>query len=139
MPTDSKTFISETVRLRDNMTAEQRFAAVIDSMRQALTELAVDEFHAPRFTWRPRAFWDYWVGRWRDGFQPHESCLKMRLRCAQALDEVAEITGQHWRGLNRVNPVRPQFSPYRRERDAVVTNSRGDDPARNKGFRPRLK
>jgi hypothetical protein len=134
-----KAFISETVRLRDNMTAEQRFAAVIDTMRQALTELAVDEFHAPRLTYRPRAFWAYWLGRWRDGLQPHESCVRMRMRCAQALDEVAEITGQHWRGLNRVNPVRPLFSPYRRERDEVVTNSKGRDPEKDPSFRPRLK
>src|SRR5277367_6913843 len=109
------------------MTAEQRFAAVIDSMRQALTELAVDEFHAPRFTWAPRAFWGYWRGRLRDGLQPHQSCVRMRMRCAQALDEVAEITGQHWRGLNRVNPVRPKFSPYRRERDEIITRADGKD------------
>jgi hypothetical protein len=134
-----KTFISETVRLRDNMTAEQRFAAVIDCMRQALVELAVDEFNAPRFSWAPRAFWAYWLARFRDGLQPHSSCLKMRLRCAHSLDEVAEITGQQWRGLNRVNPMRPKFSPYRRERDEIATRADGKDVDSDSSIRPRVR
>jgi len=109
------------------MTAEQRLAAVIDCMRQALVELAVDEFYPPRFTWAPRAFFTYWRNRFQDGFQPHRSCMKMRLRSAVALDEAAEITGQQWRNLNRVNPVRPRFSPYRRERDEIATRADGKD------------
>jgi hypothetical protein len=106
--------VTETMRMRDGLTAEQRFAAVIDVMRQALTELAVDEFTAPRLTWAPRSWLTYWRDRWRDKFRPHASCFKMRSRAARALDEVSEIVGQPWRGLTRVSPVRPAFSPYKR-------------------------
>jgi hypothetical protein len=99
--------------MRDSMSSEQRLAAVIDVMRGCLTELAVDEFNAPALTWAPRSWFAYWKDRWQDSFQPHTSCMKMRSRAARALDEVGEIIGQPWRGLHRVNPVRPKFSPYR--------------------------
>lgn len=102
------------MRLRDSMTAEQRFAAVIDVMRQTLEEIAVDEFYVPRPTWAPRAWLAYWRDRWRDSFRPHRSCMRMRSGAARALDEIAEITGQPWRGLTRVTPVRPRLSPYKR-------------------------
>jgi hypothetical protein len=106
--------VTETVRMRDSMTAEQRFAAVIDVMRQALTRMALDDFHAPRLTWAPRSWGIYWLDRWRDSFRPHSSCRRMRLTAARALDEVAEIVGQPWRGLTRVTPVRPPASPHQR-------------------------
>jgi hypothetical protein len=109
--------VTETMRMRDSMTAEQRFAAVIDVMRQALTEIAVDEFYAPRLTWAPRSWLVYWRDRWSDSFRPHRSCQKMRSRAARALDEIAELVGQPWRGLTRVTPVRPKLSPYKRPRE----------------------
>lgn len=106
--------VTETQSMADSMTAQQRFAAVIDVFRQTLTEIAVDEFYVPKLTWAPRSWWIYWLDRYRDRFQPHRSCMRLRSGAARALDEVAEITGQPWRGLTRVTPVRPRLSPYKR-------------------------
>lgn len=103
---------TETQRMRESMTVEQRFAAVIDVMRQTLTEVAIDEFYVPRLTWAPRSWLVWWRDRWADRFQPHRACMRMRSGAARALDEVAELTGQPWRGLTRVTPVRPRLSPY---------------------------
>lgn len=108
---------TETQNMRESMTVEQRFAAVIDIMRQTLEEVAVDEFYVPRLTWAPRSWLTWWRDRYRDRFQPHRSCMRMRSGAARALDEVAEITGQPWRGLTRVTPVRPRLSPYKRAGD----------------------
>jgi hypothetical protein len=106
--------VTETQAMRDQLTTQQRFAAVIDVMRQTLEEIAVDEFYVPRLTWSPRSWWIYWRDRWRDRFQPHRTCMRLRSGAARALDEVAELTGQPWRGLTRVTPVRPRLSPYKR-------------------------
>ncbi len=106
--------VTETRQMTDSMTSEQRFAAVVDVMRQALESVAVDEFYTPKITFAPRSWLVYWRDRWRDRFAPHASCHKMRSRAARALDEVAELTGQPWRGLTRVTPVRPRTSPYKR-------------------------
>jgi hypothetical protein len=104
--------VTETMSMRDGMTAQQRFAAVIDVFRQTMEEIAVDEFYVPKVTWAPRSWWRYWRDRYRDRFRPHSTVMRLRSGAARALDEVAEITGQPWRGLTRVTPVRPRLSPY---------------------------
>lgn len=104
---------TETAQMRDGMTSQQRFAAVVDTMRQALTDIAIDPYAVPRLTYAPRAFVAYWWKRWLDGFRPAYSCEKMRKRAQRALDEAAEITGQPWRGITRVTAVRPRESPYK--------------------------
>lgn len=111
--------VTETVRMRDSMTAEQRFAAVIDVFRQTLEEIAVDEFYVPKVTWAPRTWWRYWLDRSGDRFRPHATVMRLRSGAARALDEVAEITGQPWRGLTRVTPVRPRLSPYNKPQPKV--------------------
>jgi|SRR5882672_2479500 len=111
--------VTETVQMTDSMSAQQRFAAVVDVLRQAMESIAEDQYYTPRLSWAPRSWLTYWRDRWADRFAPHRSCRTMRLKAAKALDEVAELTGQPWRGLTRITPVRPATSPYQSQSRGV--------------------